>query len=106
MLDQLPGQVQDSMFSHFIFNEVVQNFRSFFQIEKAPTSLFHNGSRCIRDFYTWNDPEYRELMMCILSSLEPIFYEKGTFIYRELDEFGEINFIQKGDVAIGFEINK
>ena len=94
------------MFSHFIFNQVVQNFRSFFQIEKGAKSLFGAGLRVIRDFYTWNDPEYRELMMCILSSLEPIFYEKGTFIYRELDEFGEINFIQKGELAIGFEINK
>lgn len=61
--------------------------------------------RC-REFYTWNDAEYRDLMICILSSLEPIYYNKGTYIYRELDEFGEINFIQKGDLAIGFEINK
>jgi len=62
--------------------------------------------RSIREFYTWNDAEYRDMMIGMLSNLEPIFFNKGTFIYKELDEFGEINFIQKGDVAIGFDINK
>lgn len=61
---------------------------------------------CTRKNYTWNDAEYRNLMIGMLSNLEPIFYEQGTYIYKELDEFGEINFIQKGEVAIGFEINK
>ena len=50
--------------------------------------------------------EYRDFMIGVLSNLEPIFYEKGQMIYKELDEFGEINFIQKGHVQIGFEINK
>jgi hypothetical protein len=45
-------------------------------------------------------------MFAVLKALEPIYYNKGAYIYKELDEFGEINFIQKGSVAIGFEINK
>ena len=53
------------------------------------------GFRCIKEFYTWSDAEYRDLMIGMLSNLEPIFYNKGTFIYKELDEFGEINFILK-----------
>jgi hypothetical protein len=45
-------------------------------------------------------------MRSILQSLEPIEYKKGEYIAQELDEFGEVTFIQNGSVAIGFEINK
>jgi hypothetical protein len=38
--------------------------------------------------------------------LEPIFYDKCEAIVNELDEFGEINFIQSGLVGVGYEINK
>ena len=59
-----------------------------------------------RQFYTWNDYVYREFMNEFLQMIEPIEYEKGTTVINELDEFGEICFVQKGLVAVGYEINK
>lgn len=45
-------------------------------------------------------------MIGILTSLNPIFERAGNHIIEELDEFGEVIFITKGKVAIGYEINK
>jgi hypothetical protein len=38
--------------------------------------------------------------------LNPRFESAGTLIIEELDEFGEVSFITRGKVAIGYEINK
>jgi len=43
-------------------------------------------------------------MIEILSSLEPR-HEKRGVIFKELDEFTEIIFINKGIVSVGFELN-
>lgn len=45
-------------------------------------------------------------MMDVLAHLEPRREESGTQMVNELDEFNEIVFIQKGVIAIGYEINK
>ena len=45
-------------------------------------------------------------MMQILMNLEPRYEEQGTQLFQELDEFNDIIFVQKGIVAIGYEINK
>lgn len=45
-------------------------------------------------------------MIAVLKTLEPVFYKAGTKIYKELDEFGEITFIQQGEVKVGFKINE
>lgn len=60
----------------------------------------------IKTFLTWDNAQYRDFMITMLKSLEPIFYKKNTKIYTELEEYGEVNFIQKGEIQIGFEINK
>jgi hypothetical protein len=56
------------------------------------------GRRVKRVFYTWVDNEYRDFMIAALMTLEPNFYIAGSKIYKELDEFGEIIFIQKGEI--------
>jgi hypothetical protein len=45
-------------------------------------------------------------MIATLSALEPNFYNAGSKIYKELDEFGEIVFITKGESHVGFKINE
>lgn len=45
-------------------------------------------------------------MHSILLQLEPCQYPKYATIVGELDEFGEITFIDNGIIGIGFEINK
>jgi hypothetical protein len=60
----------------------------------------------IQNYYTWNDRVYRDYMINMLQHLEPIMHEASTIIISELDEFGEISFIDKGTIGIGYEINK
>ena len=45
-------------------------------------------------------------MQSIFLALEPIRYNRGDKIIRELEEVGEITFISEGEVHVGFEINK
>lgn len=59
-----------------------------------------------RNYYTWNDEPYRQFMSNLLRFLEPCRYQTYHNIIRELDEIGEITFIDQGTVGIGFEINK
>ena len=42
----------------------------------------------------------------ILRCLNPRFEDAGTTLLNEMDEVGEIVFISKGELAVGFEINK
>ena len=38
--------------------------------------------------------------------MEPIHYHGNTFIHYELDDVNEVNFIEKGEYCLGYEINK
>ena len=59
-----------------------------------------------KDFYSWNDIHYRDFIIATLAYLEPVYYRSGYKIHNELDEFGEITFIHRGDVKVGFKINE
>jgi len=52
------------------------------------------------------DQEYREFIFVFLTNLEPRYEIKGYYLANELDEFGEVTFVQNGKIGIGFEINK
>lgn len=94
----------------------MSNFRSFFLLtknnflgfRKQQGNLEEDKNQYIlnRNFYTWNDQQYRDFIMDVLRNLEPRFERAGTTIINELDEFGEIIFIQKGIILLGYEINK
>ena len=45
-------------------------------------------------------------MMSILRKLEPRHYKKMTILVNELDENMEVVFIEKGQIMVGYEINK
>ena len=36
----------------------------------------------------------------------PRFEVKGFLLVNELDEYGEVTFVYKGNIGIGYEINK
>ena len=59
----------------------------------------------IRSFYTWSDEIYRDFMINLLLNLEPYMENKNVEIIKELEEFSQIIFIQKGKVAVGFDVN-
>ena len=44
-------------------------------------------------------------MLSILQHLEPRREDKGVMLVRELDEFNEVFFFNRGIYEIGFEIN-
>ena len=52
------------------------------------------------------DNNYREMMITILTHLAPRFELKGSMLVNELDEYGEIIFVHKGCIGVGYEINK
>ena len=95
----------------------MSNFRSFFLLTKNNFLGFRKqpseedkksvGDYVLnRNFYTWNDQQYRDFIMDVLRNLEPRFESAGTTIINELDEFGEIIFIQKGIILLGYDIIK
>jgi hypothetical protein len=45
-------------------------------------------------------------MMQILQKLEPRLMARNQMIFEELDDINEIIFVQKGQVDIGYEVNK
>ena len=45
-------------------------------------------------------------MVQILRSLEPRIEKKDKTIFEELDDINEVIFIEKGQVEIGYELNK
>ena len=56
-------------------------------------------------FYNWDDGVYRNFMMELMYSLEPVKYGKDEIITNELDEVNEIIFFIKGSHDIGYELN-
>lgn len=45
-------------------------------------------------------------MVEILEALNPRFESAGTILFNEFESYGEIIFVEKGEVGLGFEINK
>ena len=56
--------------------------------------------------YTLADKPYKDFMLSILLKLEPCQFKPYFIIVNELDEYGDVTFIEKGIIDIGFEINK
>ena len=99
LLTQMPEYVQDQIYYKFLHMKFLKDFEKYFSFEKYFTRLKYN-------FYSWKDQMYRDFMTQILRSLEPRREESNTFLYYELDDFSEVLFFDKGQVDIGFEINK
>lgn len=48
---------------------------------------------------------YCDFMFTLLTMLEPRFEPKYTIIFNELESAEEIIFVNKGSIAVGYEIN-
>ena len=105
ILDELPSYVQDKLYVGFLFCNFIKKFKRFLTIEKN-SKILRSKDLHLRRYYTMIDNPYRDFIIRILTSLEPRFEKKGTTLINELDEFGEITFIEKGKIGIGYEINK
>jgi hypothetical protein len=77
-------------------NDYWRNFR----FEKRS---FHKRRFC---FYNWDDQYYRDFMVTLLRNLEPRREESEVILFHELDDVTEILFMNKGQVDMGFELNR
>ena len=106
---QLPDFVQDKIYSEFLFKSFLVTFRDTFTIPKDKTETYtdhHGNVRILKKNYNWTDQLYRNFMMEVLTNLEPRHELKGKVLFEELEEISEIIFISKGNIDIGYEINK
>lgn len=58
------------------------------------------------NYYNWTDQYYRNFMVELLKNLQPRMEEKDIILFNELDDVTEILFLNKGQIDIGFEINR
>lgn len=95
---ELPKETQIFIYRNYLYCDFLKSFRRFFSI-RNPSSAFQPS------FYTWENQKYQNFMLSILQYLEPRREEKGVMLVRELDEFNEVYFFNRGIYEIGFEIN-
>ena len=91
------------LYKDYLFKDFLHNFRYVFRI---PKSYVFRIPMSEQDFFSWDDQVYRDFMIEVLQNLEPRVEEKGTILYRELEEISEIIFIESGIIDIGFEITR
>lgn len=63
------------LYKDYLFKDFLYNFRYIFNIPKYDNIL-----------YNWEDQIYRDFMIELLQQLEPRFEDKGTILFRELEE--------------------
>ena len=63
MLEQLPEETQNKLYTDFLYFEFLSTFRETFAIPKAVGSSKYILSKV---FYTWEDQNYREFIMGVL----------------------------------------
>lgn len=64
IFDELPHEVQDKLYTGFLFVSFLSNFRLFFKLKSIKGNSF-----------TWHNQNYRDFMMQILMNLEPRYEE-------------------------------
>ena len=92
MLEQLPEDVQNDLFTEFLFKSFLSDFKYIFKFEKREKDVLPDDWRRGARYYTWNDQIYRGFMFNLLQHLEPRFVDRNNVIYHELEEIQEIFF--------------
>ena len=92
-----------------MYKGFLSKFQEFFRIQKETIGLgIGQTSRVMtskRNYYCWKDKDYRDFIIQILVKLEPFRENKYAKIIEELDEFTILQFVNKGKIQIGFELN-
>ena len=97
-------------------NDFMRKFYHFFRLRKIDKSpllsiIKSNPSEFVRNVfikrqYTWKDETYNTFIMSVLGMLEPRMELQKSVIQDEATEIGELLFVSKGQIAIGYEVNK
>jgi hypothetical protein len=99
LLEQLPKEVQISIFSQFLFSRFLFQFKNLLIFKKLNSKHKHA-------YYHLGDELYMNFIMQFLRILEPISYKPGQIIYNELDNIDIIIFFNDGNIDVGYEINR
>lgn len=100
----MPPNVLDTLLNSYLFTSFISNFFHFFHIRKNYKNIKSGKNNF--SYYTWEDQPYRDFMFDLLICLEPFYERKNKILVNELDEFNVIQFVIKGKVALGYEIQK
>mmetsp|Transcript_10851 Transcript_10851/g.18162 ORF Transcript_10851/g.18162 Transcript_10851/m.18162 type:complete len:747 (+) Transcript_10851:337-2577(+) len=104
LLLQLPEEVQNKIFTGFLYSDFLKTFRDTFTIPRDYKKWLEEKAR-YSDYFSWNDQDYREFMIRVFMNLEPRFERAGYNLIEANDEINEIFFISKGDCDVGFVCN-
>jgi len=99
LISQLPLEIEQQIYSNFMFKNFLKNFSRYFSIENRKSPQCHS-------YYTWENSEYQGFMIQLLQFLEPIQFLAKQTIYNELDDVNEVIFVKTGMYDVGYEINK
>ena len=94
----MPEETQIKLYRDYLYVDFLKCFKRFFSIKNIESPNQHS-------YYSWENSKYREFMLDILTNLEPRYEERGVELIRELDEFTEVYFFNRGTYEIGFQIN-
>jgi hypothetical protein len=99
-LQQVPEYVEKNLYTTFLFEDFLTAYRNTFEL-----ALSNGPRRHMR--YTWKDEQYRNFMIQILSSLEPIKFKEHCIILDELDDTSYVVFLKR-DVLfyVGYSLNR
>ena len=95
LLEQLPIETQNMLYRDYLYTDFLYEFRFVFNFRKLDGQI-----------YSWDDEPFRNFMIGLLQNFEPRIEEKGTILFRELEDIHEVIFQEKGVIDIGFEINR
>ena len=84
LLNQLPEDVIIKIYK-FLYSEFLKEFRGFFTFFKNEKQI--SNVRSIRtDIYSWNDHEYQQFIIEIMTNLEPRHCLDQEILFFELDD--------------------
>lgn len=107
MLEQLPPTTINSIFNTFLHKGFLKRYHKMLLFPKDFRVLGNSsGKMFVSRFFSWEDQAYREFMLTMLKSLETRFVPCKTVLLNEFDESQEVNFLMKGSIVIGYEMNR
>lgn len=91
--DDLQIHQQTEIYKGYLFADFIYMFRIPFRMTKDNQADLDAEQEVNKAFYGWEDTQYSQFMMQILSKLEPRFYQADDYILLEGDEVNEQIFV-------------
>jgi len=85
---------------------LIENSEGSVHDKEKNSTMFRVKDMFFKRYYDMTNPVYRAFMIEVVQNLEPYHQPTGVLLVNELDEVGEILFVQKGGIGVGYEINR